>query len=242
MSVLEWRLEIILSMPSSVLCLVFEFLQDIREYLHLCTLSRCWSSKFNRSDRELWCQIGHFLNLNMDGRLLPTRLGGNFKRVLLSSYYSKQKMTKEKHDALLLQAKGMFEKSKFDCSQRLDQLISKQFPSLREFNVNWQSVILEGNTLLTIAARGTERVKCMELLMKKYGANIELGDMGGFNPLITAAYHNNLACVKLCLKAGANIFARGKERSGASLTAEHWAIIKNGSHAVFQHLDRKSVV
>lgn len=229
---------VISRIPLLPLLFIYSFLGNLKQFVDLSLVSREWNELLNRADKELWKSLAKEINIKFDpiSSHINTRLGASIKKNFLFARQKSRKELHDKHEALIAQAKSMFEKSPQDCAQRLQSLIKKEFPDMSDFNVNWQSPTMEGNTLLTIACRGTERLKCVQLLVEKYGSNLELGDVGGFNALITSAYHNNLACVKFLVKRGANIFALGKERSGCALTAEHWAAIKNGCFTVFEYL------
>jgi len=43
-------------------------------------------------------------------------------------------------------------------------------------------------TIMYLSAARYGHLKCMALLVEKYNSSIELGDVGGFTPLIESAY------------------------------------------------------
>lgn len=150
----------------------------------------------------------------------------NHRNVFMKAFMKGRQERKEKHEILLLQARSMFVDASRDCPGKLSSLVQSVFPLLEGFDVDWTSSVLEANTLATMCCRGNARPKCLKLLLEKFSANVELGDVGGFNPLILSAFHGNLTCVIYCVKRGANLLAIGRERSGLYLIAEQWASIR----------------
>jgi hypothetical protein len=53
-----------------------------------------------------------------------------------------------------------------------------------------------------IIIRGPNRINCLKLLFETYNGDVNIGDVGNFNPLILSAYHGNLSCVTYCVKNG----------------------------------------
>jgi hypothetical protein len=53
-----------------------------------------------------------------------------------------------------------------------------------------------------IIIRGPNRINCLKLLFETYNGDVNIGDVGNFNPLILSAYHGNLSCVTYCVKKG----------------------------------------
>jgi hypothetical protein len=73
--------------------------------------------------------------------------------VFIKAYIKKNIAIKEKHQSLLFQANVIFNQNTRDCSKKLSTLISSIFPNNEGFDVNYKSLVLEGNTLSTMAAR-----------------------------------------------------------------------------------------
>eukprot|EP01036_Dinobryon_divergens_P030587 gene30587-39855_t len=143
-------------------------------------------------------------------------------------------MLKDRHDQLIVAAKSLMENPGRDCPQKLSKLILKYFPDCRGFNVNWRCSTIENNSLITLAARHGH-LKCMALLVEKFNSSIELGDVGGFTPLIASAYRGSFNCVMYCIEKGASACARGRLRSGPPLMPECWAMIQ-GYEELFNYL------
>ena len=100
------------------------------------------------------------------------------------------------HCLLINEVKILFEKNKKDCKRRLEKLVCQYFPNLHGFNVNARSELLEGNTLLNLCTRHG-RYACIHFLLKRFSADVEVADDGGFTPFLNACYRGDLAVVKL---------------------------------------------
>ena len=189
------------------------------------------------SDSEIWCWLASEFKVSLHslGQKRSLRSTSNYKKVFMKAYKKASQEIKEKHEILLLLARNFFLETARDCPRKLAAIVLSVFPDLVHFDVNWISSVVEANTLVTMCCRGAGRPKCLKLLLETYSAKIEIGDMGGFNPLILSAYHGNLSCTVYCVRRGANIFAVGRERSGIHLIAEHWASIR-GHTAVRDYL------
>lgn len=221
---------------------ILQFIGNPYSFLGASIVCKEWLHAFNKNDEKLWFLISRDQNVRFDfspklQNNRVTRLNNNYMKYFMKAYQQKMFDIKERHDILLHQIKNHIECSKGDFPARLDNFINKAFPVISEFNVDWRCQTLEGNTIVTLITRGTERIKCLKLLIKKYKASIDIGDVGNFTPLIISSYYDNLLSVKLLIKYGANIYLTGKERSGFSLSAEHWAAIKHGMNSpIFQYL------
>ena len=211
---------------------IIRFLGSPPEFNIISCVSRGWARLLDCSDSETWCWIASEFKLSLHslGQKRSLRSTSNYKKVFMKAYKKASQEIREKHEILLLLAKSFFGETTRDCPCKLAAIIHSVFPDLHHFDVNWTSSVVEANTLVTMCCRGAGRPKCLKLLLEAYSANIELGDMGGFTPLILSAYHGNLACTVYCVKRGANIFAVGRERSGIHLIAEHWASIRGHSN------------
>ena len=211
---------------------IIRFLGSPPEFNIISCVSRGWAKLLDCSDSETWCWIASEFKVSLHslGQKRSLRSTSNYKKVFMKAYKKASQEIREKHEILLLLAKSFFGETTRDCPCKLAAIIHSVFPDLHHFDVNWTSSVVEANTLVTMCCRGAGRPKCLKLLLETYSANIELGDMGGFTPLILSAYHGNLACTVYCVKRGANISAVGRERSGIHLIAEHWASIRGHSN------------
>ena len=88
-------------------------------------------------------------------------------------------------------------------------------------DVNHAHTLLEGNTLLNLAARCGAARCCAELLRR--GAAVDTADAGGFTPLINAAWRGDAALARALLHAGADACAKGASRGRGPFTAAEWA-------------------
>lgn len=223
------------NLPLDPLALILLYLGGPDDFLVISEVCKHWNEIFSKTDVSIWKCLAvyyHFpFHATNDKRSLRSK--SDYKKQFLASYRKKARWTKEKHDVLLLQAKLLLEKKR-DPATALKRLIKQTFPDIRDFNVNWHSALIEENTLLTLATRYCH-LRSMIILVQEFGADINSVDMGGFSALVTLAYHGNMAGVKYCLKNGANLYQIGRLRSGAPLTAEHWAAVR-GHHEVFRYL------
>lgn len=128
--------------------------------------------------------------------------------VICAAYAKHQLLLREKHDQLIIQAKALMQGSK-DTPAKLARLILSFFPNYTGFKVNWKCAMIENNSLITLAARYSH-TKCIALLVEKFNSDIELCDIGGFTPLILAAYRGSFKCVLYCIKKGANPSISGR--------------------------------
>ena len=217
---------------------VLRFIGNPRDFFVIPCICKSWANVLDTNDGELWLWIAAEFNVIMHSphQKRSLRSTSNHKSVFMKAFVKGNKVLKEKHEYLLLQARSFFRDLARDSPKRLLSLIEGIFPAKTTgFDVNWTSSVVELNTLASICARGASRPKCLKLLLETYKADINLGDVGGFNPLILSAYHGNLACTIYCVKRGANILSMGRERSGTRLIAEHWASIR-GHWDVFRYL------
>ena len=216
---------------------IIRFLGSPPQFNIISCVSRGWAKMLDCSDSEIWCWLASEFKVSLHslGQKRSLRSTSNYKKVFMKAYKKASQEIKEKHEILLLLARNFFLETARDCPRKLAAIILSVFPDLVHFDVNWTSSVVEANTLVTMCCRGAGRPKCLKLLLETYSAKIELGDMGGFNPLILSAYHGNLSCTVYCVRRGANIFAVGRERSGIHLIAEHWASIR-GHTAVRDYL------
>jgi hypothetical protein len=226
--------------PNPVLVIILQFLGKPEDFSLLFSVGKSFNERFDVQDRELWGMISSLYNIRMPrsgspgrGNNRSLRSRSNYRRLFFTSYYKYKKQVLEKHDMLVLFSKELLEK-KTDKPQQLRKLITKFFPDIYDLNPNWQCLSFENNTILTLAARYCH-LKSMKLLVESYSADMNVGDMGGFTPLILCAFCGFMEGVQYCIKKGADIYCHGRLRSGASLTAEHWAACQ-GHLEIFYYL------
>jgi ankyrin repeat protein len=75
----------------------------------------------------------------------------------------------------------------------------------------------------------------MKLMVETFHSDINLADMGGFSTLILCSFHGFMEGVQFAIQHGADIYLKGKLRSGVALTAEHWAAVR-GHYHIFDYL------
>ena len=225
------------NLPFAAVLEIIRFIGNPLDFIII--LSVCWSWKkaLDASDSEIWSWMAAEYKVSVHSltQKRSSRSTSNHRNVFMKAFMKARQERKEKHEILLLQARSMFLEASRDCPVKLSSLVQSIFPRLEGFDVNWTSSVVEANTLATMCCRGNARPKCLKLLLETYSANVELGDVGGFNPLILSAFFGNLACVIYCVKRGANLLAMGRLRSGLYLIAEQWACIR-GHKAVAQYL------
>jgi hypothetical protein len=224
-------------LPFSAVLEVIRFIGSPLDFIIILSVCRSWKKALDASDSEIWSWMAaeYKVSVHSLSQKRSSRSTSNHRNVFMKAFMKARQERKEKHEILLLKARSMFLEASRDCPVKLSSLVQSIFPRLEGFDVNWTSSVVEANTLATMCCRGNARPKCLKLLLETYSANVELGDMGGFNPLILSAFQGNLACVIYCVKRGANLLAMGRERSGLYLIAEQWASIR-GHKAVAQYL------
>jgi ankyrin repeat protein len=230
----------ILNVPNPALLFILQYLANLPEdFLFLFLISKAFYSRFHIQDYELWMMIASTYEISLPvtqrstSSSLSLRSKSNYKKLFFLSYQKLKKEITEKNDHLILFAKELLEK-KLDKPQQLKKLINRTFPNVRCFRPSWKCVSLEDNSLLTLSARYCH-TKCMKLLLDTYHSDINLADMGGFSSLILCAYRGFMPGVQFCIQHGADIYLKGKLRSGALLTAEHWAAVQ-GHYNIFHYL------
>jgi hypothetical protein len=230
----------ILNVPNPPLLFILQYLAYLPEdFLFLFLISKAFYSRFHIQDYELWMMIASTYEISLPitqrstSSSLSLRSKSNYKKLFFLSYQKLKKEITEKNDHLILFAKELLEK-KLDKPQQLKKLITRTFPNVRCFRPSWKCVSLEDNSLLTLSARYCH-TKCMKILLDTYHSDINLADMGGFTSLILCAYRGFMPGVQFCIQHGADIYLKGKLRSGALLTAEHWAAVQ-GHYNIFHYL------
>lgn len=218
----------LVDLPLDAVLVIFQYIGPPETFLGLSEVCLKWNAFFSKTDPFLWRRLSVQYRVPMhfpvnNGRQLRSK--SDLKTQFWTSYQKKHRWIRERHENLLLQSKLLLEKKR-DPAKQLSRLITSTFSDIADFDVNWQGSLIENNTLLTLASRYCH-VKSVMLLVEKFGANINLCDVGGFSPLVILAYHGNVAGVKYCVKRGADVYQMGKLRSGVPLSAEHWASVKN---------------
>lgn len=222
-------------LPLESLLIIFQYTGNVKDILVLASVSRMWRNIFDKNDRTLWRRTAEIFRLELpigsDHRSLRSK--SDYKRSFCTAVIKKRELVKYRHDLLIVHAKNLLQATR-DPPISLHKLILKWFPDLVGFNIDWHGTLVEQNTLVTLAARSCHP-KTIKYLVEKLGAKIDTADVGGFTPLIMSAYRGNLAAVKACLNLGADIYCSGRLRSGAPMSAEHWAAVK-GHKEIFELL------
>lgn len=154
----------------------------------------------------------------------------SLRRWMVADALSRTSILRLRHDELLRRCYRLFCAPGFDNPSALRKLL-QQFGS--QLDVNVQSPIHEANTLLNLAAR-CGCVKCAKDLLHRWGARVELGDDGGFTPLINAAWRGDGEMVRLLLSFGAETATAGSSKGSAPLTAHGWAVARGHSEVAAQ--------
>lgn len=204
--------------------LILQYLGDAKQLLNMCCVCKSWNLMLDSKDESLWSSIATVTMVRIFSRKRKClRSSSSPRREYIKGLVRASQLNREKHEALMIEIKNSIRR---DNAIHLRHLIMKKFPDIEQFNINWRSPVMEGNTIASLLCRVIGRLKCLRLLTLEYHANLELGDVGGFNPLILSAYHANYSVVVLCVRTGVNIRAVGRERNGIALTAEHWAAVR----------------
>lgn len=225
------------TIPNDALILVLQFIGQPVEFLHMLTVCKAWYDKFDSKDTHLWLIISKVYDVTIHsfpalGSAISSRSStsrslrstNDYKRLFIKHYFRKLANVDERHYQLLVQAKAMLNSTR-DQPRKLERLIHSAFVSIDDFNVDYRCPMMESNSLLTLACRYQQN-RCVRLLIDSYRAVVDIADMGGFTPLILAAYQGCFSNVVYLLCRGADWRLRGRLRSGPLLTAEHWAAIK----------------
>ena len=194
-----------------------EYSGCIRSLLTLPIVCQEWNSLFAHTS-PMWLIFGKVLRLINITERAPqrhtcTRLSTSFKRRFISSAQKKIRHLSDLHQRLLIAVKQLFDSRKRDYARILEKMIDSHFPDRRDLNINSRSSLMEGFTLLNMCARNG-RYKCIKLLLHTYGADPNIPDIGGFTPLLHAAYRGDMLIVQLLLKSGADLEAVGCLRGG----------------------------
>lgn len=204
------------------------------EFLPMLEVCKTWYRRFDAEDEMLWKVLGVAFRVTLHiSKVAGLRSKSQCKQLFVRAWHKKQKELSERHDLLVINARSTLLRPT-DCPRQLAKLIASCFPCAEDFDVNWKCVTLENNSLLTLSARCLH-LKCMKLLLDVHCADINISEVGGFNALILCAYHGFFEGVRLCIKRGADYMRTGRLRSGACLTAEHWAAVQ-GHKAIFTFL------
>jgi hypothetical protein len=199
--------------PYHPLIIILDYIHNLNDILNLSILTKSkWRLNLPNQDGEIWLQIARMFNIRIQYSpyKFVTRSRQNYKQTFLKEYRKKLFNIRDRHEQLMLHAKYFFEVSSRDRPRQLQSLILNYFPNFDDYDVNYQSVELEGNTMLTLASRGVQRLKCVALLINKFHADVNLPEIGGFTPLILAAYYDNETNVRLLIKNHANVHAVAK--------------------------------
>ena len=208
-------------LPDDVLVQVVGFLGSVGETLKLSGVCTEWRLAL-QSANPVWNRFLHELDIpNVVGDCFSprqnkhtcrsTRLRSNFKHNFIVCAEKQRNGHHMSHQQLLLKIKNLFEHNKRDCKRLLQKIIRQYFPGrefTKHFNVNARSDLLEGYSLLNLAAR-YGRYSCINFILSELNAYPDTEDNGGFTPFLNACYRGDLAIVKLLLSKGASPNAQG---------------------------------
>ncbi|RYH30112.1 hypothetical protein EON65_06200 [archaeon] len=216
------------NLPDYPLSFIVRYLsQHPADFLTLLTVCKSWIRRFDNEDAHIWKLISGIFRVTLHTNVRSSvglRSKYKLKQVFLKACHKHHKEIQDKHDLLVLQARNLLSR-KSDSPKFLLKLIVTTFPDLQDFNPNYRCPTVESNTLLTLSARYTH-LKCMKVLVDQFRADINVAEGGGFSPLVLCAFNGNLPAVRYLVGRGADITMRGRLRSGALLTAEHWAAVR----------------
>eukprot|EP01031_Cornospumella_fuschlensis_P040018 gene40018-48756_t len=201
--------------------------QHPADFLALFTVCKRWASRFDNEDAHIWKLISSVFKVTLHVNVRSSvglRSKSKLKQLFIKACHKRQKELQDKHDLLILQARNLLSR-KSDSPKFLLKLVVATFPDMEDFNPNYRCPTVENNTLLTLSAR-CSHLKCMKMLIENFRADVNLAEAGGFSPLVLCAYHGSFPAVKYLVSRGADISIRGRLRSGALLTAEHWAAVR----------------
>ena len=161
---------------------------------------------------ELQLDTTHSSTASLTRTHCTTRARVSCKKTFLTRLLATRQSLHSSHQQLLLAVKHTFDHTTRDCKRVLQRLIDKHFPPThsltRSFDVNTRSELLEGYSLLNLAAR-YGRYSCIHYLTHSLHADPNTADNGGFTPYLNACYRGDLAIVKLLHHSGARTDALG---------------------------------
>ena len=198
------------ALPDDVLCVVAASL-PLESLLSLVGVCRAWRAL--RSRDALWRAVWAQRPLAAPQR----RPRGHLFSLLLRAEAQRRRRDAVRHDELLRQAYAGF--CKRDGAAPLRALLSRFAAPL---DINHNHSLLEGNTLLNLAAR-CGALNCVRELHAR-GAAVDAADWGGFSALINAAWRGDDAMVRWLLQAGADATLRGSSQGRGPFTAAEWAL------------------
>ena len=198
------------ALPDDVLAVVFATL-PLQTLLSVVSVCRDWRPL--RSRDALWRAVWGQRPL----AAAPRRPRGPLFALLVRAEAQRQRRDAVRHDELLRQAYAGF--CKRDGAAPLRALLSRFAGQL---DVNHAHSILEGNTLVNLAAR-CGALKCVAELHAR-GASLDAADWGGFTPLINAAWRGDERMANWLVDAGANVTLRGSSQGRGPFTAAEWAL------------------
>ena len=204
------------ALPDDVLAVVAASL-DVESLVSVVGVCRAWRTL--RSREALWRAVWAQRPL----AAAPRRPRGELFALLLRAEAQRRRRDAVRHDELLRQAYVGF--CKRDGAAPLRALLSRFAAPL---NVNHAHSLLEGNTLMNLAAR-CGALNCVRELHAR-GAALDAADWGGFTPLINAAWRGDANMVRWLVGAGADLTQRGTSQGQGPFTAAEWAVRRGHGH------------
>ena len=198
------------ALPDDVLAAVFATL-PLATLVNVVSVCRDWRAL--RSRDALWRAVWAQRPL----AAAPRRPRGQLFALLLRAEAQRRRRDAVRHDELLRQAYNGF--CKRDGVAPLRALLSRFAAPL---DVDHAHSIMEGNTLLNLAAR-CGALNCARELHAR-GASLDTADWGGFTPLINAAWRGDERLARWLVAAGADATLRGSSQGRGPFTAAEWAL------------------
>lgn len=152
---------------------------------------------------------------------LPRRPRGSLFTLLLKAEAGAARRSALAHDELLRRVYLVF--CKHDSVQSMRALLARHASGA--LNINAEHSIMEGNSLANLAAR-CGALRCLRCLYHDYGADLETADVGGFTPLLNAAWRGDAPMVRWLLEVGADATTRGRSRGAGPASAAEWARVR----------------
>ena len=141
----------------------------------------------------------------------PRRARRTFMRLFLEQMVLREKRIEESAQRMFLKCDVIFRARTDNFSKLRKVLVDHKVGEGAddEISVNRRGgTTWEDNPLVNLAAR-EGRSRCVKELVENWGASIEIKDVGGFTPVLEAAYHGHELLLKYLLGRGADIDVQG---------------------------------
>ena len=141
----------------------------------------------------------------------PRRIRRSWMRIFFEQMIEREKKIEESSQRMFLKCDVIF-RARTDNFSKLRKILvdhkvgegpDDEISIDRRGGTTW-----EDNPLVNLATR-EGRQRCVKELVEQWGASIEIKDVGGFTPILEAAYHGHEPLLKYLLNHGANIDVQG---------------------------------